>query len=404
MGGNLTLRASSNGVDQTPPPPTGALAVDWANRTQGSDVVWHHDFSNANEVNNFRWSNGYGNGNDPQALCTDASNPPLTNPVPVQRITTDSQMPNCMEIIHPNGDNNGTHWWRPMSAFQGGTTTGNGRGAGNADPAAAGRLPVRSFSPVDQGSETRNFGNNAVYGNRTYWGTGGTYDWNELWVSVMIKVDVARTSTSTNQAQDIGKLFWFTRTDSSLGDNEIVVESLRKAGSDPTKDYFSMYHAGSPSLEDVPSGTGSQPGTQFNTVGDGKCWFDNRSGQLANCWQWPLGQWVTVMWHLKPGTQTGGLGGTSNNDTLIEVRVCPDGQNKWTTIWNNPSSPMQFDIHYGWNAIMCSVYHNGGIMTQFFHRYAKMIFSMGPIPPPQVNLDGTTGSVFGLAAAALTHA
>jgi hypothetical protein len=350
-------------------------AADWQTRISGPGVVWYHGFESDNEVNAFRWSPGYGSGNDPQAKGSSIAN--LT-----RRITTDGSDKgsgrSCLEIVRPAGSNDGSVWWRPFSPIVGGTTTGNGRGAGKNDPGANGTITARSYNPTDGGGQVAGWGA-GVYANAKY----GNFDGNEYYLQARVKIDPNRIAGG-NANVDVGKLFYFTRTDRSATDQEIVVYSGHPIGG---KNYFGMYRTVSPPLASDPPGTsvhGDHPGTQFGGVGDGLCRFGSGTNS-ANCFFWPANEWTTVLWHIKPGTMSGGLGSrTANNDTLVEVWIAREGATSYTRIWSQPGVDLPFDVQWGHSALICSIYHNGENMpVQFYHRYDQIIFSKQFIPCPQ---------------------
>lgn len=342
--------------------------ADWLSRTRGPGVVWFHDFRTDDEVNNFRWTPGYKSGNDPRAVGSTLA--PL-----VRRITSDGITGGgCLEIVRPVGDRDGSCWWRPFSPIVGGTTSGNGRGAGQDDPGAGGTLAAQPYSPTDGGGQI------AGWGRRGFYGTSGSgpFDGDEYYLQVRVKMDPARI-TGGNESSTVGKLFYFTRTDRSATDQEIVVYSGAPFAG---QNYFRMYRSVSPPLDgDAPgvSVHGNQPGTEYGTVGDGVCRVDNSGGRLTNCWHWPSGQWATVLWRIRNGTSGG-------NNTLVEVWVAGPGQTQYVKIWNQPGVDLPFDANHpnGQNALICSIYQNARNMPrQFYHRYDQIIFSKQFIPCPQ---------------------
>lgn len=348
--------------------PPGAME-DWQARISGPGVVWYHDFSSDDEVNAFRWTGGYSGGNDPLAVGS-----PLAGLV--RRITDDSVDGNgSLEIVRPAGSGDGSVWWRPFSPIVGGTTTGNGRGAGNDDPGASGTLAPQPYDPSDGGSQI------STWGDRGYYGTpiGAAYDGPEYYLQVRVKMDPNRIAGG-NEDTEVGKLFYFTRSDRSATDQEIVVYSGAPAAGE---NYLRMYRSVSPSLDSDPPGVavhGNQPGTELGTVGDGVCRLDDDGGRRVNCWHWPAGEWATVMWHVKPGL-------SDNGDTLVEVWVANPGETSYSKIWNQPGVDLPFDPDHpqGHNALIASIYHNGIDMPrQFYHRYDQMIFSKEFIPCPRI--------------------
>lgn len=360
------------------------LEEDWQNRIAGS--VWYHDFRNDREVDNFRWTQNHGN--DPNAVGSGGA--PL-----VRRITSDGVTGGCLEIVRDAtiGDGNFSYWHRPFSPIVGGTTTGNGRGAGQDDPGANGTITPKSYSPTNGGNQIATWPHGGWYGDASYHGEDD-YDGTEYWLQCRVKID-PRRSQGINTDTQSGKLFYFTRNDKSLTDQEIVVESYR-SGLDGAN-AFSMYRSGSPLLSDDPPGDdvqGNQPGSEYGNpaVSGGLCRLTSTgAGVASNCWHWPVdGTWTTILFHVKPGTATGPLGTENGNDgdnnTLIQVYAALHGETEYTCIWNQPDADLPFDVAHGHNALIASVYQNGNTLTEFWHRYCQMIFKSGstPIPCPQV--------------------
>jgi hypothetical protein len=252
-----------------------------------------------------------------------------------------------------------------------GGSKGNGRGED--DPGAGGALPPQGYAVTDGGSQI------SSWGHRGYYGTAGSgpFDGGEYYFQARVKIDPRRIQ-GVNASIDVGKLFFFTITDFSASQQEIVVYSSGRAGDN---NYLRMYRSIGPPLDQDAPGVGvhgNQPGTQFGSVGDGVCRLDNDGGRLANCWHWPENDWATVMWHIRPGTHSG-------NDTLVEVFVAGRGETEYTRIWHQPNVDLPFSGDpQGHNAVICSVYHNGLSMSEFWHRYDQVIFSRQFIPCPQV--------------------
>ncbi len=338
---------------------TTTAQADWQSRISGPGVVWYHGFDSDNEVNNFRWTpvgnapSGYADwsGNDPNALGTNASL--------CRRITTDGPAPGfaCLEIVRAAGSNDGSYWWRPFSPLKGGTTSGNGRGAGSDDPGATGSIAALSFAPTNGGSQTSGWGNHGWYANQTYvTANPAPFDGTEYYIQCRVKIDPNRAQPP-NTGVDQGKLFYFTRTDRSATDQEIVTTSFHGSTG---HDYFSAYRS----------------------VGIAWVFQGNSS-----TWEWPLGQWATILFHVKPGTMHGALGsGSANADpnTVFEAWGAKPGETSYTQICSVTNCTLPFDVQWGHNALIASIYQNGNNMTQFYQRFGQIIFSKSFIPCPQV--------------------
>jgi hypothetical protein len=368
---NLSIEGGSSANTTCSP---SNSAQDWQARISAAGVVWYHGFESDNEVNNFRWTPAYGV--DPNAVGN--SNSKL-----LRRITTDGSDKgngtSCMEIVRAAGSNDGSCWWRVFSPLKGGTTTGNGRGAGQDDPGDRGAISTKSYSSTNR-SQVEQWTGGGWYGNSRYHGSGD-FDGTDYYFQCRVKIDANRIAGG-NSSVDVGKLFYFTRNDRSATDQEIVVHSGHPISG---RNYLAMYRSVSPGLaSDAPgvSVHGNQPGT---SLGNGICRFDNTSGLRANCWYWPENEWVTVLWHIRNGTMSGPLGsGSANGDTLVEVSVARAGATSYTPIWRQPGVDLPFDVQYGHNALIASIYHNGENMpVAFYHRYDQMIFSRQFIACPQ---------------------
>ena len=404
--GDITAAASSGNQIQS----SITAAGDFAYRVNQPGVWFYHDWTNASEVSAFRWTNAYGSGNDPLSNGTNAANAHWLN--------TDGITGTCMEIVRSTGTTESSHWWRPLSPIVGGGAPGSsyssGNGRGVDDPgcttyiAGIKQPPLQqpfSYTATDGGGQvagwsqqSRQFAN-VKYTTSTYNSNGAgqaNLFANEYYVQVRIKIDPNRTSTALNQATQEGKLFWFTRCDASATDQELVTESyLSGSGAPATTDFFNVYRSvGPPLYGDSPGRTvqGDQPGSAYTQgYGDGLCDLSNGgnghgTGSVNNCWAWPLGTWVTVLYHVKAGTMTSDtLGsGTGNHDTLLQVWVAPQGTTTYTKIWDQSQVDLPFDHIWGHSALMCSTYHNGQNMNQFYHRYCQLIFSTQTIACPQV--------------------
>lgn len=333
--------------------------ADWLARINAPGVVWHHDFRDPREIDAFRWLNG--RGNDPNSVHALANR--------IRRITTDGITGGgCMEIWR-DGTNDVQGWWRPFSPLKGGWP---GNGKAKDDPGAGGRIAPRDWDPT---------GNNpsaitprhqvGYYGHASYHSLHpGQFDGTEYYLQVRVKVDPNRSKYSSG-----GKLFYFTRTDRSATDQEIVTISNKPVGG---KNMFWLYRSVSPPLTQDWPRQGSQPGSEVhaNNGGD-RCDFG--TGATANCWAFS-GGWDTLLYHIRPGLD-------DNADTLVQVWAAHPGETEYTKIWDQPNVDLPFGDGYpqGHNALICAGYLNGiDTGSGIYHRYAQIIFSLDFIPCPKV--------------------
>jgi hypothetical protein len=371
-----TLGVDTGQTATTSCAPSTAQA-DWQSRTSGSGVVWYHDFQTADEVNNFRWSPGYNSGNDP--LAKGGPNAGLCHQLVGDGVTGGSASAStCLELVRAAGSDDGSVWWRPFSPLQGGTTSGNGRGAGQNDPGAGATITPAAWN-VSDGSGTTAGWSKGWYGAAANTGTvpNSTWDGNDYYIQCYVKVDPQRIATSQNIAVDAGKMFYFTVCSGSNVLQEIIVESYGK-GSYTGYDYFQMYtNQGTynPLYSYGFSESNAQPGSQYGT---GVCNMGSSSGDAVNCFVWPLGKWVNVQWHITPPVSGGNLG--------VQAWVCPPGTTSYIKVWDQSTiGPYTFGgSHPGWQALICSIYQNGSNMTQFYQRYCQLILSKTFIPCPAV--------------------
>lgn len=347
--------------------PLGAES-DWLARIAGPGVVWAHDFRSAAEVNQFRWTGGFGGGNDPNGVGSPNANW-------CRWIDTDGITGGCLEVIHKAGTNEGSYWWRPFSPM---SAPGNGRV--NNDP--GGGVALQTWVPTSGGGQTNNWGRptnqrRGLYCNAAY-NPGGDADGSDYYVQLRVKMDPRRIQAPGETVG--GKFIWLTHTVQSYTDQELVTYSYG-GGRENGKNLFRVYRgAGYLPLEQTGTGNGQpQTNSQYGTC--------SMSGNMAGCWGWS-GGWDTVLYHVTPGVK-------GSASTRFEVWACAAGQeaNGYVKIWdqyydmvdNYPNSP-QDDV--GWSALILSAYNNGNYgtvtVTEFYHRYAQVIFSKQYIPCPLV--------------------
>jgi hypothetical protein len=361
------------GNPTTPAQPNDDVLNDWLARANGQGVSWYQDFETQQEVDQFRWSAGVQN--DPGDLSSDRAET-------VRWRDDDGITPGhgCLEIYRPAGSQDPSNWWRQLSALVAGS---NGRASD--DPAVGGTLTRRTFTPTQGGTQTSSW-DLGWYGHPDYHAANpGKFDGHEYYFQCRVKIDPERI-VGTND--DGGKLFYFTVTDSSNVRQEIVTVSGRQRGT-PERNVFDMYRSGDGSgLDQSPdndvSVTGNQPGSNFTAgVGNGVCRFDNNGGRLANCWSWPMGKWVTILYRVKAG-KGNVVNGDVETNTEVEVWKAEEGETQYTRIFLNPNVQLPFQFLQGHNAVICSGYMNGQTFSHgFYQRYCQMIFSQQFIACPQ---------------------
>jgi hypothetical protein len=277
-----------------------------------------------------------------------------------------------MEIWR-DGTNDVQGWWRPFSPLKGGWP-GNGKPQDDPGARDARHIAARAWDPTASNAAMITPNHQVgYYGHPSYHSLHpGAFDGSEYYLQVRVKVDPNRLKYASG-----GKLFYFTRTDRSATDQEIVTISEKEVGG---RNMFWMYRSVSPPLTQDWPGQGSQPGSEIPDLPgrDGvRCDFG--SGALQNCWSFS-GGWDTILYHIRPGLHSG-------NDTLVRVWAAHPGETQYTKIWDQPNVDLPFDQNHarGHNALICSGYLNGfDTGPGIYHRYAQIIFSLDPIPCPQV--------------------
>lgn len=350
----------------------GGAAADWAARISGAGVVWYHNFDSAAEVNQFRWTNGYGSGNDP--LGTGPGGQYVTH-----QASGGADGGGFMRLTYPLGSaagRGGSYWHRPFNALTG---AGNGRGVD--DPGAGGSITPVAFNATDGGGVLYNWGNQSNpgwYMNAAHQASyPGRFQGSDFWLQVRVRRAQRPGPPPDNPGQNFynitGKLVWLTLTNGSYSQQEIVTYG-QSAGEDVTGQYGRHRIYG---------------GYNFNPFGGSQ---HNESVTLSNTvvgWRYS-GGWDTLLYHITPGTDVG----TGANRTRIEIWAAQQGQTSYTKIWDT-----LYTAHFdggsnsvgapnlpGWNALILAIYHNGSAFSTeaFNFDYDQVIFSKETIACPQV--------------------
>lgn len=345
---------------------TSTAQSDWLLRTGGPGVVWFHNFDAAAEVNQFRWTSGYSNGNDPLAKGSGANN--------VSHQTSGgADGGGFLRVTYPqNVSPNSCYWWRPFNALTGAT---NGRGSD--DPGAGGTIAPVAFTVSDGSGTTYNWGNSSNpgwYMNAAHQASyPGKHQGSDYWVQVRVRraQNPGPPPDYGSYTSITGKCVWLTTTNASYTSQELVTYGQSVGNSDVV---------GTPSRHNV------YAGYNYQNI----AYQDNAAVTLSNWnlnWRYS-GGWDVLLYHITPGTQ----GGTGADRTRMEVWAAHPGDAAYTKIWD-----VLYTAHFdtgtnsvgcpnlpGWNGLICAGYHNGTIFKtmSFSFDYDQIIFSKASIPLP----------------------
>lgn len=318
---------------------------DWLARTQSPGVIWAHDFRNPSEVDKFRWVGGWGNDYN-------STHSKYCNYTTADKITGTG----CLEITIPTGGIADAGWWRPFSALPGdiGYTSGPAWDETNRGQNEA----------WDQG----------YYGHTDY--QDSRFSGTDFYIQFRVKIQGTRIATGNPD----GKLAMIMTTQKTPV-HELVMQDRKSR-------VLYMYTGfGSPGpyefLVDPQDMSGNpnswQPGAYKSTCVDGQ-------HNAANCWAFPLDEWVTVLFHITPGHGNyGDYNGPADNG--IEIWAARNGETSYTKVYDKKDYRIQFDSSKpkAWNAFMLSGYMNNvPAATGWYHRYTQVIFSRQFIACPMV--------------------
>jgi len=387
--------------------PTDNFAV----RAGAPMVVWAHNFESASEVNQWRWVGGQMS----------------PNPSGSQAQWASDSTGNFLRITVPTGGNTSDGWIRPMGAFAAGqpvgTSGGNGNGLTTDDPAANGtvRKVVWNSSNTAEAYNYRQsyFTNPVIQVAYPYWpsiGDTGVYDGTEFWLQVKVRISSSRWNTGNPG----GKLI-FVDVTAQLSDlQEVVVRSVNNTGSgtvvgydfyqtNPLLMYTSRGSYNNSTIDATQgggdgafsSGTSLEPGGPYAT----SCTYGG-ADTAGNCWEFPSGEWTTLLFHMIPGQDTSSYTGTPPagntsgwpfHDTTIEVWKCDVGDVGYTKIFEQFSLAWFYDTapqsgtngptgqwHApAFNEVSFSAYMNGvNSSIGWTQDFSEAIFSKDYIAPP----------------------
>lgn len=354
--------------------PTPGSGNSFAERAADPNVVWFHDFSSAAEVNQFRWTGGYGSGQDPLANGDGSE-------FIAHVASGGADGGGFLRATYPAGSDSGrgnSYWWRPFNALTGAT---NGRGSN--DP-GAGIITPTAFSASDGNGViynwTLNQSNPGWYGHQSNVDANpGKFQGTDFWMQ--IRVRRAGTPGAPPDAPPYssitGKHVWFTTTQSSYTTQELVTYGQSVDNGD-TVGVLSRHNVYS--------------GQNFTGLGSGQPNATLSISNLSLNWRYS-GGWDTLLYHVTPGTS----GGTGANRTRVEVwaqhdpALFPAEAGVYTKIWDVTYS-QSFEGGTGgaggaslpgWNAMILGCYHNGSVFASSFNfDYDQIIFSKATIAAP----------------------
>jgi hypothetical protein len=233
--------------------------------------------------------------------------------------------------------------------------------------------------------------------------TSSDFDGHDFYIQMRVKVTASRF-----QADNPPGKFWFVSTmRKSNPRQELVIQSLPIAswqgsgGSEGAKgSIYRMYTNNGNQFNSFltdpqgsPSGASMQPNGKYAST----CTIGNNN---AACWEWPPGEWVTILMHVIPGHQTvtRTLADPVNDvarDTGIEVWAARMGETTYTKIWQkldylwefggaSTSAYREDSAGEGFNGLLLSGYMNNvPAELGWSQMWDQVIFSKEFIPCPQ---------------------
>jgi hypothetical protein len=213
-------------------------------------------------------------------------------------------------------------WARPLSALVAGA---DGNGLDRDDPAAGGTLRRRVFRNGRSLAESIFNFRTGYYGHADYhrfynsWdGETGVWDGNELYLQFRVKIDPRRLDPGNEGA---GKL-WFLHMMGKGGAQQLVMSSP-----DPDRRRFSIFtnYGTNPNSRLTGQGVGITDG-QYESYMPNSRWEKTCVvGDANGCWEWPVGEWVTLLLRVKPGHDNDFVypmpSEVNNNINLLEVET-----------------------------------------------------------------------------------
>lgn len=372
------------------------LQQDFDNRMNAAGVVWGHDFKLSTEVSNFAHDSHLSS--DPYTL----SHSP----------TGGLSGGRCIMTV-PAGGTAVSGWDRPFSPFVAGTTSGNGRGAGNPDPALGGTLTRQSWTLESNNAQIGKWGKgyycHSAYNNdgtaRNPGGSSGfTADnipGNEFYIQALIRIPAARFASG----QPDGKLLMVMITGDGptvltgqprTPDQELVVKS------NPNSIYEMYTNFGRQSNSFIYSDQANQSGNfqpggvapLCDSANHGQGPLDSDPAMRNLCWMWQPDIWHAILIYMKPGHNGDPTGDSPSfpnaaNDTIVKIWMARQGETSYTKIWDKSDYVWCYGggdpWPMGFNMLAFNAYMNDQpAIAGWTHEMAQCIFSRSTIACPQV--------------------
>lgn len=211
-------------------------------------------------------------------------------------------------------------WARPLAALVAGDN-----GLPQDDAAASGQVRRRQFRPAPNQSLAGLIYNfrTGYYGHADYhrfystWnGETDIWDGNELFLQFRVKIDPRRLDPGNEGA---GKL-WFLHMMGKGGAQQLVMNSP-----DPGRKRFNIFtnYGSAPNSQLAGQGNGVTDGSYRSYMPNSEWERTCVVGDTSGCWEWPVGEWVTLLLHVKPGHDNDFMyplpSEVNQNRNLIEV-------------------------------------------------------------------------------------
>jgi hypothetical protein len=435
----------------------GEAEQDWLYRTQtgpyAAGVVWAHDFRYPEEFTQFyatpygaagvssSTTGGFGNGGYleyriPKGI-PDGSHYIYADSTTGWLVVDGTALPqpaygasNADWTWQSSGSQNVIKggWLRPLAALQ-----AVHNGLPTADPAATDTVTRRSYTGgASVANRQYNF-RTGLYGHSSYHSTPFTssdgltnvtaadWDGTDFYLQFRVRVSASRfgfqglpatTDGAIYQQRRVpsGKLTMLVHTAVTPLNEIIITSNPTDPRTGETTSPFQMYtNQSAPAVQlrraRSPAGQWIQPGGAYDT----SCYWDGSSNSIHTCWEWPGGEWVTVLMHVIPGRDNTGFGNGSEtnleggtypyHDTGLEVWVARQSQlaNGYVKVFDwresSPGANNGMGFNYdsdgvfppSWTAISPSGYMNNfPSIVEFTQQFTQIIFSKSPIPCPQV--------------------